>query len=108
MLSTYNSSQRDLRYHSAGLLTELCHSVEVELSLQPSSGESSASYSIYQLMLSLDVMANVFWECRLKIYFDVKVFNLSVPTVSVLQACGASKEQKIIMKRGFEHGTFSP
>jgi len=57
-------------------------------------------------MLSLDVMANVFWECRLKIYFDVKVFNLSVPTVSVLQACGAREDKERIQEA--EHGILSP
>ena len=71
----------ELRYITAGLLTELCHSVEVEPSLQPLSGESFQHKSAnVEDGAHLDVVANGFWERGQKAYFDVKVFNPFTPT----------------------------
>ena len=65
----------------AGLWTEICHSVEIEPSLQPLSGESFQYRSAnIDDGTSLDVAANGFWERGQNAYFDVKVFNPFAPT----------------------------
>ena len=70
----------ELRDITAGLLTELCHSDEVEPSLQPLSGESFQYRSAnVEDEARLDVVANGFWERGQKAYFDVKVFNPFAP-----------------------------
>ena len=71
----------ELRDITAGLLTELCHGVEVEPSLQPLSGESFRLRSANtEDGARLDVVANGFWERGQNAYFDVKVFNPFAPT----------------------------
>ena len=48
---------------TTGLLTELCHSAEVEPSLQPLSGESfQHELANVEDEACLDVVANGFWE----------------------------------------------
>jgi len=55
----------ELRDITAGVLTEVCHSVEVEPTLQPLTGEqlSYRSANVEDGAI-LDVVAEGFWDCR--------------------------------------------
>ena len=106
----------ELRDITAGLLTELCHSVEVEPSLQPLSGESFQYRSAnVEDGARLDVVANGFWERGQKAYFDVKVFNPFAPTHCSVSLPQCYRRAELEKKRKYEerireveHGTFSP
>ena len=106
----------ELRDITAGLLAELCHSVEVEPSLQPFSGESFQYRSAnVEDGARLDVVANGFWERGQKAYFDVKVFNPFAPTHCSVSLPQCYRRAELEKKRKYEerireveHGTFSP
>ena len=73
----------ELRDITAELLTEVCHSVGVEPTLQPLTGEQLSYRSAnVEDGARLDVVAEGFWDHRQKAYFDVKVFNPLAPTYS--------------------------
>ena len=108
----------ELQDITAGLLTEFCHkvTVEVEPSSQPLSGEFFQHRSAtVEDGAPLDIVANGFWEHSQKAYFDAKVFNHFAPThcfVSLTQCYRCAELEK---KRKYEerihevkHGTFSP
>ena len=94
----------------------MCHSVEVEPSLQPLTGES------FQHRLAniedgacLDVVVNGFWECGRGSYSDVKVFNPFAPTHCSVSLPQCYRCEELEKKRKYEewireveHGTFSP
>ena len=66
---------------TASLLTEVCHEVQVEPTLQPISGESFDYATLNtEYEAHLDVSMNGFWGGRCeKSFVDVKVSNLYVP-----------------------------
>ena len=72
----------ELRDFTANALSEECSSGCVELSLQTLSGETfTFSTAITENGACLDVSADGFWGSRhQRAYFDVKVFNLTVPS----------------------------
>ena len=73
----------ELRDITAVLLTEVCHSVGIEPTLQ-SLTEEQFSYRSANVEdgARLDVVAEGFWDRRQRAYFDVKVFNPLAPTCS--------------------------
>ena len=72
----------EIRDLTAGLLTEVCHEVEVEPHLQPVTGEKFIlTSSNIEDGARLDISANGFWGGRCeKTYIDVKVFNHHAPS----------------------------
>ena len=73
----------ELRDITAELLTEVCHCVGVESTLQPLTGEQFSYRSAnVEVGVRLDVVAEGFWVRRQKAYFDVKVFNPFAPNYS--------------------------
>ncbi|XP_065893485.1 uncharacterized protein [Dysidea avara] len=106
----------ELRDITAGLLTELCHGVEVEPSLQPLSGESFRLRSANtENGARLDVVANGFWERGQNAYFDVKVFNPFAPTHCSISLSQCYRRAELEKKRKYEerireveHGSFLP
>ena len=106
----------ELRDITAELLTEVCHSVGVEPTLQPLTGEQ-LSYRSANIEdgAHLDVAAEGFWDHRQKAYFDVKVFNPLAPTygsTSLPQCYRRAELEKRRMYeeriREIEHGSFTP
>ena len=75
----------ELRDITAGLLTEVCHSVGVEPSLQPLTGEQ-LSYRTANIENGAQV-AEGFWDHQQKAYFDVKAFHLLATTYSSISMC---------------------
>ena len=106
----------ELRDITAELLTEVCHSVGVEPTLQPLTGEQFSYRSAnVEDGARLDVVAEGFWNHRQKPYFDVKVFNPLAPTYSSssLPQCyrRAELEKRRMYEeriREIEHGSFTP
>ena len=74
--------QNEIRDLTAGLLTEVCHEVEVEPHLQPVTGEKFIlTSSNIEDGAHLDILANGFLGGRCeKTYIDVKVFNPHAPS----------------------------
>ena len=107
----------ELQDITAQCLTEVCHGVGVEPSLQALSGET-----LYYGTANrddgarLDVVADGFWGGnRQRAFFDVRVFNPFTPSHknSPLDKCYRKNEQE--KKRAYdqrirevEHGLFSP
>ena len=67
---------------TASLLAEVCHKVQIDLTLQPISGESFDHATLNtEDGTCLDVSMNSFWGGRCeKSYADVKIFNPHAPT----------------------------
>ena len=66
----------ELRDFTASLLTEVCHNVAVEPSLQPLNGENFLYRSANtDSEARLDVKARGFWNRGQDAFFDVRVFN---------------------------------
>ena len=67
----------DVRDLTAKLMSEVCHDVQVELHLQPLSGESLRYKSaVHEDNARVDIRAAGFWNCCHHCsFFDVRVFN---------------------------------
>jgi len=106
----------ELRDITAGVLTEVCHSVGAEPTLQPLTGEQLSYRSAnVEDGARLDVVAEGFWDRRQGAYFDVKVFNPLAPTyisMSLPQCYRWAELNKRRMYeeriREIEHGSFTP
>ena len=75
----------ELRDITAGLLTEVCHSVGVEPSLQLLTGEQLL-YRTANIEDGAQV-AEGLWDHQQKAYFDVKAFHLLATTYSSISMC---------------------
>ena len=105
----------DVRDLFASLLKDVCHDVEVELHLQPLTGEVLISSANSSDEAPLDVSARGFWQRRQRTVFDVRVFNPFAKShlKKKLDTAFSSNEnektrhynQRIIE---VEHGSFSP
>ena len=103
---------------TASLLTEVCHEVQVESTLQPISGESFDHATRLNMEDGdcLDLSMNGFWGGRCeKSYVDVKVFNPHAPTnrsfaPRAIYRCRENTKKRTYEARirGVEHGTFTP
>ena len=106
----------ELRDITAELLTEVCHNVGVEPTLQPLTGEQLFYRSAnVEDGARLDVVAEGFWDHRQKAYFDVKVFNPLAPTYSSISLPQCYRRAELKKRRMYEerireieHGSFTP
>ena len=106
----------EIRDLTANLLTEVCHDVCVEPTLQPITGETfSNATANSDEGARLDVAASGFWDGRFeRAFFDVRVFNPHAPSNrQPLPTCYRKHEN--IKKRAYEqrvreveHGSFTP
>ena len=106
----------EIRDLTANLLTEVCHDVCVEPTLQPITGETfSNATANSDEGARLDVAASGFWGGRFeRAFFDVRVFNPHAPSNrQPLPTCYRKHEN--IKKRAYEprvreveHGFFTP
>ena len=106
----------EIRDLTANLMTEVCHDVCVEPTLQPVTGEVfSNATAIADDGARLDIAANGFWGGRSeRAYFDVRVFNPLAPSNrQPLPTCYRKHENQ--KKRAYEqrvreieHGSFTP
>ena len=106
----------EIRDLTANLLTEVCHDVCVEPTLQPITGETfSYATANSEDGARLDVAASGFWGGRFeRAFFDVRVFNPHAPSNrQPLPSCYRKHEN--LKKRAYEqrvreveHGSFIP
>ena len=107
----------ELRDITAELMTEVCHNVGIEPTLQPITDERLVHRTANrQDGARLDVAADSFWgNDRQRAFFDVRVFNPHAPSYqnTPLAQCYRKNEQE--KKRAYnqrmreiEHGSFSP
>ena len=100
----------------ASLLTEVCHNVTTEPSLQPISSET---FSLASANTSndahLDVKARGFWSGGQDAYFDVRVFYSNASSYCSLSLTCVYKRHEDAKKREYghrvreiEHGVFTP
>ena len=107
----------EIRNITAHLMSEVCHKVGIEPTLQPLSGETIS----YQTANStdgarLDVKAQGFWGCETQCaFFDVRVFNPlahSYHNTSLANSYRKNEQEKCRAYdqrvREVEHGCFSP
>ena len=93
----------EIRDLTANLLSEVCHDVSIEPSLQPLTWETLASSSaITEDGARLDVAASGFWGGQYeRAFFDVRVFNPYAPSNrQALATCYRKHEN--IKKRAYE------
>ena len=106
----------ELRDITAELLTEVCHCVGVEPTLQPLTGEQFSYRSAnVEVGARLDVVAEGFWVRRQKAYFDVKVFNPFAPTYGSISLSQCYRRAELEKRRMYEErvrevelGSFTP
>ena len=92
-----------VRDFTAKLMTEVCHDVCVEPTLQPVTGEMfSNATAISEDCARLDIVVNGFWGSRLeRAFFDVRVFNPLAPSNrQPLPTCYRKHEN--LKKRAYE------
>ena len=106
----------ELRYITAGLLSEVCKGVGTEPTLQPLSNEVLSHRSANREDgARLDIVAEDFWGHKQHAFFDVRVFNPLAPSLraSTIQDLYRQKEQE--KRRAYnervrevKHGSFTP
>ena len=105
----------EVRDLTANILSEVCHNVCMEPSLQPLTGEQLTGASgITDNAARLDIAADGFWgDCHERAFFDVRIFNpLARSNNQPIQACCRKRENQ--KKRAYEqrvreieHGSFT-
>ena len=71
----------DIRDITASLLTEVCHNVATEPTLQPLNGDTSSYLTINtDAEDRADIRARGFWSKSQDAYFDVRVFHPNAPS----------------------------
>ena len=107
----------EIRDLTANLLTEVCHEVQVEPTLQPISGEQFRQASLNtEEGARLDISMCGFWGGRCeKTYIDVKVFNPHAPTNRSSNPPAIYRRHEKMKKRSYEdrireveHSSFTP
>ena len=107
----------ELRDFTASLLSEACHGVAIEPSLQPITTESFRHASANtQDGARLDIVANGVWGSSFeRAFFDVRVFNPYAPSNKHTSIAGAYKQHESLKKRHYEqrvreveHASFTP
>ena len=111
------SRHNGIRDLTAKLLSEVCHHVMVEPSMQPLSGESlHPRTAITSDNARLDIRADGFWDCAWqRVFFDVRIFNPTAQSCcnQSLPACYRRHELEKIRHYEdrvvqIEHGCFTP
>ena len=107
----------ELRDITAALMSEVCHNVTIEPTLQPLSGETlNPRSAITEDDARSDVRAEGFWSCRQQqAYFDVKVFDPTTATYRNKPLRSSYRQLEAGKRRNYqdriinvEHGSFSP
>ena len=107
----------ELRDITASLLTEICHGVAVEPSLQPVTSENFRNASANtQDGARLDIVANGFWGGTFeRAFFDVRVFNPFAPSNRRPTISATYRQHENLKKRHYEqrireieHSLFTP
>ena len=107
----------EIRDLTANLLTEVCHEVQVEPTLQPISGEQFRQASLNtEEGAHLDISMCGFWGGRCeRTYIDVKVFNPHAPTNRSSYPPAIYRRHEKMKKRSYEdrireveHSSFTP
>ena len=107
----------ELRDFTAKVMTEVCHDVCLEPSLQPLTGEAlTFATATSEDEACLDIRAQGFWGNRhQQAFFDVRVFNPNAPTYRKLQLASAYHRQEREKQRKYEQrvrevelGSFTP
>ena len=107
----------ELRDFTAKVMTEVCHDVCLEPTLQPLTGET-LRYATANTEdgAHLDISAQGFWDNRYqRAFFDVRVFNPNAQTHRKLQLASVYRKQEREKQRTYEQrirevelGTFTP
>ena len=99
------------------LMSEVCHNVGTEPSLQPITGEHLIHRTANREDGSrLDVAADSFWDNdRQRAFFDIRVFNPFAPSYQNTSLAQCYRKNELEKKRAYdqrvreiEHGSFSP
>ena len=107
----------EIRNITAHLMSEVCHNVGIEPTLQPLSGETmNHRTSNITDGARLDVKAQGFWGCeRQCAFFDVRVFNPFAHSYHNVTLANCYKRNEQEKRRAYdqrvreiEHGCFSP
>ena len=106
----------ELRDVTAYLLSEVCHGVGIEPTLQPLANETLRYRTANREEgARLDIVAEDFWSHRQHVFFDVRVFNPFGPNLrnTSLPSCYRQKEQEKRRAydqriRDIDHGSFTP
>ena len=107
----------EIRNITADLMSEVCHSVGVEPSLQPVTGEHFEYRTANREDgARLDIVAQSFWgRDRQRAFFDVRVFNPYAPCYQSSTLAQCHRKNELEKKRAYEervreieHGSFSP
>ncbi len=107
----------ELRDLTASLLTEICHGVAVEPSLQPVTSEHlHGATANRQDGARLDIVASGFWGSRFeRTFFDVRVFNPFAPSNRQSSIAATYRNHENLKKRHYEqrireveHSSFTP
>ena len=102
---------------TANLMSEVCHSVGTEPSLQPVTGEQFEHRTANREDgARLDIAAQGFWgRDRQRAFFDVRVFNPHVPCYQNSTLAQCYQKNELEKRRAYEervreieHGSFSP
>ena len=106
----------ELRDITATLLTEVCHNVTTEPTLQPLSGENFDARSTNTSDgARVDIRARGFWNASQDAFFDVRVFYPNAPSNRSTLTSSAYRRHEQAKKREYgqrirevEHGVFTP
>ena len=107
----------ELRDFTASLLSETCHGVAVEPSLQPVTSESlNGASANRQEGARLDIVASGFWGSTFeRAFFDVRVFNPFAPSNRHSSIAATYRQHERVKKRQYEqriweieHSSFTP
>ena len=107
----------EIRDFTANVLTEVCHGVCVEPTLQELNGESLPHATTNSDDgARLDICAHGFWGDRFRrAFFDVSFFYLNAPSYHNLQLSAVYRRHENEKKRNYEatvreveHGSFTP
>lgn len=101
---------------TATLLTEVCHNVTTEPTLQPLSGENFDARSTNTSDgARVDIRARGFWNATQDAFFDVRVFYPNAPSNRSTLTSSAYRRHEQAKKREYgqrirevEHGVFTP
>ena len=101
---------------TATLLTEVCHNVTTEPTLQPLSGENFDARSTNTSDgARVDIRARGFWNASQDAFFDVRVFYPNAPSNRSTLTSSAYRRHEQAKKREYgqrirevEHGVFTP
>ena len=107
----------EVRDMTATLLSEVCHDVATEPTLQPISGEVlEGATANSQDGARLDIAASGFWGGRFeRSYFDVRVFNPHAASNRQTQSSSTYRRHENVKRRAYEqrireveHASFTP